>query len=297
MITTIHAAPTMPLPPRHLFLVLGLLVPYIAITPAPATDTPLPAPGTADIFSAQVDLRPRLAGWGLVPRSQGKRPTCSVVAFTGALEFAVAHARNRGERLSPEFLNWAANQTGRATRDGGFFSDMWNGFAKQGICAESMMPYQAEFDPARAPDPGARTDAQVKLALGLRIHWIKRWNVKTGLSDDEFAAIKQALNRGWPVCGGLRWPKLPQWRDNVLRMCAPAEVFDGHSVLLAGYRDDAGQPGGGVFIFRNSNGDTSDGSMPFLYAQTFMNDALWIDNDRATDKAPAAGNNGGSGTR
>lgn len=227
-------------------------------------------------LATKIDLRPQFEMWGLKPRQQGNRPTCSVFTFTGALEFALAHQRQQGERLSVEFLNWAANQTRRGARDGGFFSEMWNGFAKYGICAEPEMPYQAEFDSTRLPAPEARADAKGKLALGLRLHWIKAWNVNTGLSGDEFAAIRRTLNEGWPVCGGLRWPKQDKWQKDVLQMCPPEEVFDGHSVLLVGYQDDTDQPGGGVFIFRNTNRSGRDGFMPYHYAQTYMNDAVWI---------------------
>jgi C1A family cysteine protease len=234
---------------------------------------------------ASVDLRPTFDKWGLKPRRQGKRGTCSVFTLTGALEFAVANERQQGERLSVEFLNWAANQTGRHARDGGFFSEMWDGFAAHGICAETEMPYQAEFDPKRSPGEKVLAAAKEKSALGLRLHWIKKWNVKTGLSRDEFTGIKRTLTQGWPVCGGLRWPKQDQWKDDVLQMCPPEDVFDGHSVLLVGYRDDASQPGGGVLIFRNTNRGGRDGYMPYSYAQTYMNDAVWIDSKGKSQSA------------
>jgi hypothetical protein len=229
-----------------------------------------------------VDLRPKFEEWGLRPRSQGNRPTCSVFAIAGALEFAMASGRQPGERLSVEFLNWSANQTGRRARDGGFFSELWDGFASHGICAEKEMPYQSEFDPTRSPATDIQAIAKKQLALGLQLHWLKKWNVNTGLRPDEFAAIKQTLDQGWPVAGGLRWPKQDKWENDVLQMCPAAEVFDGHSVLLVGYWDDANQPGGGVFIFRNSNRGARDGYMPYQYAQTYMNDAVWIESKGQT---------------
>jgi C1A family cysteine protease len=100
--------------------------------------------------------------------------------------------------------------------------------------------------------------------------------VNTGLTDEEFAGIKRTLNQGWPVCSGLRWPKQEKWKSDVLQMCPPEAVFDGHSVLLVGYRDDPNQPDGGVFIFRNTNRGGRDGFMPYAYARTYMNDAAWI---------------------
>src|ERR1035438_1107053 len=60
-------------------------------------------------------------------------------------------------------------------------------------------------------------------------------------------------------------------------MCPADAVFDGHSVLLAGFGGGTNQPGGGVFLFRNTNNGGRDGSMPYAYAQAYMNDAVWID--------------------
>jgi hypothetical protein len=129
--------------------------------------------------------------------------------------------------------------------------------------------------------------------LGLQLHWIKEWNVNTGLTDEHLAGIRRTLSEGWPVCGGFRWPKQAKWVDGVLQMCPSNAVYDGHSVLLVGYRDDARQPGGGVFMFRNTAGDGHDGSMPYAYAQAFMNDAAWVDYEgrdrRLTAALPPAG--------
>jgi hypothetical protein len=243
------------------------------------------SPGTVRALPSSVDLRPAFEKRGLVRRTQGHRGTCSVFTLTGALEFAAASKQQRGERFSVEFLNWGANRIVGEDKDGGFFSDLWSAFATYGICREKMMPYRARFDPHLAPATEALTEAKAQLALGLRPHWIKEWNVKTGLSDAQFLTIKCALDQGWPVCGGLRWPKEAKWTDNVLGMCPAEAVFDGHSVLLVGYRDDAGPSGGGVFLFRNTNDDGRDGSMPYIYARTYMNDAIWIDSDAPTRPA------------
>jgi hypothetical protein len=255
-----------------------------------AEGTPATQPAETNPLPAEIDLRPRLEQRGLIPRSQGERPTCSVFTFANALEVAVANAGQAEGRLSVEFLNWSANQTGRGVRDGGFFSEMWEGFAAHGICSENAMPYQKKFDPERSPDSSVQAGAKRTLELGLKPHWIKKWNVKTGLSDDEFANIRKTLHAGWPVCGGFRWPKRDAWKDDVLQMCTPEEVFDGHSVLLVGYRDDASQPGGGLFIFRNTNRNGRDGLMPYAYARSFMNDAVWIESKKQA--GPEAGNGG-----
>ncbi|WP_193210932.1 hypothetical protein [Luteolibacter marinus] len=243
-------------------LVIGTL---LSIAHA-AEEAPLPA---------EADLRPRLTEAGLAPRAQGKRPTCSVFTFTGGLEFALAQARKDAGHLSVDFVNWAANQERQPPRDGGFFSDMWRGYARHGVCAEDEMPYRATFDADRRPDEKAAASAARNLSLGLTRHWLKKWDPRTGLSGDEFRSIKRTLAAGWPVCGGFRWPKHAKWELGILRMCGPDEVFDGHSVLLTGFRDDPSQAGGGVFLIRDSASGV-DRAMPYAFAKAFMNDALWI---------------------
>lgn len=263
---------------------LGLLSGLMGVAEISAAQTNS-ANGPADIrpLGSAIDLRPAFVKWGLAAREQGKRPTCSVFTLTGALEFAVAQQQRKGERLSVEYLNWAANQVRGHTNDGGFFSDLWSGFAAHGICTEAQMPYQPEFASSTYPNPAALARAKAVRASGLQMHWIKKWNVRTGLTDETFASIKRVLGEGWPVCAGCRWPKQEKWQHDVLQMCAPEAVRDGHSVLLVGYRDDAEQPGGGVFIFRNSGNDARDGYMPYAYAREYVNDALWISSPARTE--------------
>jgi hypothetical protein len=224
-----------------------------------------------------VDLRPRFQQWGLGTRRQGDRPTCSVFTVVGALEYAVASRQRQGTRLSVEFLNWAAHAAAARTADGGFFSELWAGYTTYGICPEEALPYQERYEAALQPEVGALDAARRLQSLGLRLHWIKEWNPETGLTDAEFDAIRQALTREWPVCGGFRWPRQARWEDGVLQFCPPEEVYDGHSVLLVGYQDDSRQPGGGVFLIRNSSGDGRDGALPYAYVRAYMNDAAWVD--------------------
>src|SRR5437868_6295213 len=185
-----------------------------------------------------VDLRPVFESFNFERAQQGNRNTCSVFTLAGALEFAIAKRQGRCPRLSVEFLNWAAGKSRGRYQDGGFFSDMWNGYSRYGICAASEFPYRASFNANDSPPPEALADARKRLGLGLRANWIKEWDVNTGLKDSEFQEIKRTLREGWPVCGGLRWPRQERWAKGVLEMCDPGAVFDGHSVLLVGYRDD-----------------------------------------------------------
>lgn len=226
---------------------------------------------------ASVDLRPSFKEWGLTQRLQGGRGTCSVFAMVGAIEYALAHKEQRGTILSPEFLNWASNDVTQSNADGSFFSDLWTGFERHGICPESDQPYRDTFDPALKPAAAALEHASAPKAAGLRLHWIKPWDVQTGLTEGQFAEIKQTLARRWPVCGGMRWPRNEVWEHGVLKMVPSEEVFDGHSVLLVGFRDDPSLPGGGVFLIRNSGRGEPDSSLSYAYARAYINDAVWID--------------------
>jgi hypothetical protein len=226
-----------------------------------------------------VDLRPILQRWKLDARCQGGRGTCSVFAMNAVIEYAVATKQQRGTRLSVEFLNWASNEAIGESVDGGCFSELWAGYAAHGVCPETDMPYADSFDPARKPDKKVVADAKKINALGLRLHWIKEWDPGRGASEEQLAEIKRTLKRSWPVCGGFLWPKDEDrcWKDGVLHKCRRRDVMDGHSILLVGYRDDKSQPGGGVFLIRNSAGPSRDGMMTYEYVRAYMNDAAWID--------------------
>ncbi|MHB0957063.1 MAG: DUF2961 domain-containing protein [Pirellulaceae bacterium] len=230
-----------------------------------------------DESAASVDLRPNFESRGLITRVQGNRGTCSVFVMTGVIEYAVAGRQGRSSPLSVEFLNWASNQAAGEAEDGGFFSDLWKGFARFGICLEEDMPYRDSFDPQIQPSNKALERASSLSSLGLQLHWIKQWNPHHGLTDEQFIRIKETLQRRYPVCGGFLWPKQQQWEEGVLTMCPRNAVRDGHSVLLVGYRDDPSQPGGGLFLIRNTAGESRDGCLTYEYVRTYMNDAVWVD--------------------
>jgi len=224
-----------------------------------------------------VDLRPFFDEWGVRARSQGTRGTCSVFAVTAAIEYALGKSGQPENCLSVEFLNWASNQTVGKARDGSFFSDLWDGFESYGVCDEAEMPHGNKFDPDRRPTPVALKHAKQIHETKLALHWIKPWDPNRGLNEKQFAAVKATLQAGWPVCGGFLWPKQAKWSDSVLQWAPRAGVRDGHSVLLHGFRDDPTQPGGGVFLIRNSSKGPRHGAMSYEYVRAYMNDAVWVE--------------------
>lgn len=240
----------------------------------------LAAPGAAGPIPTGADLRAAYSRLGLAPKSQGGRGCCSLFAICGVLEFEFAlGGKTAPVRLSEEYLNWASHQSNGRETDGSFFSDAVRGVRMFGICREALLPYAAEYDGALSPSVEARTDARTRRSISAR--WIKQWDVKTGMTPEMIVRIKEELAGGHPVAIGMRWPKSAQFDDgHVLAVPGPEDVFDGHSVVLVGYRDDAAKPGGGVFIFRNSSGtdwlEAGYAYLPYAYAAAYGNDALGL---------------------
>ncbi|MBI3866266.1 MAG: C1 family peptidase [Planctomycetia bacterium] len=253
----------------------------IGATIAAASERPLPK---------KVDLRPRFAKFGLAPLSQGSRDTCSLFAVTGVAEYERAKdVSGPAPRLSEEFLVWAANDATGLNGDQAMFIEAVQGLTRLGICDESSMPYADKTDPDRAPSDAARAEARRNGHW--TAHWIKRWNVKTGLSAAELNAVKSALANDHPVAIGMRWPKQPQLTTTFIQDPPPKEeVRDGHSVVLAGYRDDPNFQGGGVFIVRNSDGpgwgQEGYAYFPYTYITDYGNDAVWLKHDPADADSP-----------
>ena len=137
--------------PIFLVAVVGLHLFAFAGTELDAADKPLPK---------QVDLRPRYAKFGLPPRAQGPRDTCSLFAVTGVAEYELAKSRpGRAPRLSEEYLVWAANEATGLTGDQAMFIEAVEGLSRLGICTEADMPYEEKTDPKRTPTAAARADA------------------------------------------------------------------------------------------------------------------------------------------
>ncbi len=221
----------------------------------------------AEKLPARADLRPQFKRWGLLPRSQGSRNTCSVFATTGVLEFACSKHFNRGTRLSAEYLNWACNQViNNRTQDRGqFFRDLLRGFDGYGICMATEMPYSERFDPELEPSPQAAVSAQKIRAVELKVHWINSWHRQPGLTDEQLRKIKQVLAKGYPVAAGAS-----------------------HSRLLVGYADDRREPGGGVFFAQDSAGGKYR-AVTYEFVKAKVNDVFWVEappklKSRATDQ-------------
>ncbi|HXY33553.1 MAG TPA: C1 family peptidase [Planctomycetaceae bacterium] len=245
--------------------------------------------GFADL-PAKVDLKPQLQDFGLTARQQGNRDDCSLFAITGVVEYERArHLSKSPERLSEEFLIWASDKASGEPGDQAMFWKAVAGLNAFGICSEELMPYGKKPRPQQRPSPQAVAEAR-ELAERWQVAWIKRWSVDRRLTDHQLLEIKHALAQGHPVACGLRWPKELKG-SALLKVPAPNQVFDGHSIMFVGYEDDPGKPGGGAFVFRNSAGPNwgqqGYGLISYAYAKAYANDALWLHLGPPKSEVPA----------
>jgi len=208
---------------------------------------------------SSVDLRPNFDRWSLSLRKQGNRPTCSVFASVGAIEYAVARQLDRGVPLSVEFANWAGNRAIDRDQDGHFFWEIIKGFESNGICSEVEMPYAKEFSAERGPTEQALSEAKGFQSLGLKFHWIRPNDGKAGLTAEQISDIKTTLAQGWPVAVGSY-----------------------HSILLVGFTNSTALAGGGEFYVRDSGGGNEQ---TLTYAATAKRicDAFWVESQVAND--------------
>lgn len=229
------------------------------------------------------DLRPLFEKHGIKIYDQGNRNTCSVFAITGLLEFEYANTMGEMAPLSVEYLNWASNQVVGELSDGSFFSDAITALNKYGICSDEVFPYYIQnYTNKVEPSSIALKDAEKRQTA--TAFWIKEWNPTIGMTDEQIQQVKNQILDEHPVAIGFRWPKKDErYRKmvNGLMIVPPEEgVFDGHSVIIIGFKDDPDISGGGYFIFKNSHGmdygEKGFGKMPYEYVQKYANDGVAV---------------------
>jgi hypothetical protein len=247
------------------------------------------AQGSKPSLPNRMDLIAKFDELGLPVHAQHPRDVCSLFAITGLADFEQAKQSTAPHpMLSEEFLIWAANSATGMKGDQAMFYEAVHGLNTLGICREDLMPYVREINASRGPSPAALADAKERRARW-RVHWIRRWNIMQPLTDEEFVAIKTALAEQHPVACGLRWPNT--LKGSVLSDVPPRQdVHDGHSIVFAGFEDNAQLPGGGRFYFRNSWGtgwgNHGYGEMSYAYARAYANDALWLELESQNSEEP-----------
>lgn len=204
----------------------------------------------------EMDLRPRMRELGLFTKSQGRRPSCSVFAVVGALEYQAALA-GLPTQFSEEYAIWAtrqylANMKGGAYSvygegDAGFaLTQVFNAIGQYGIVPQEAMPNTFGTGMDSISAPSVDLVEQARSAVNLRVLRVDASDPNTTINR-----LTHCLNRGLPVVVGVAWP-----HENTLRaapmISGQTPVFM-HAVTLVGYRSD---PGGENqrFVFKNSWG-------------------------------------------
>ena len=229
------------------------------------------------------DLRPAFSNHRMEVRDQGNRGTCSIFAVMTCVQFVLATKdKFHPGDFSPEYLNYVKNVANNLSQDGGFFSEIDKGYDGYSIFLESKVPYQSSFDPNyKVPQPDITA---AEKWTRLKSDFVKDWDNTKGATDEEIKDVCDYLDKGIPVAAGFLWPDQGSFKTRAVQgvdvMVTPArsDVFDGHSIVLVGYKRSKAFAGGGYFIFRNSWGpdwgDHGYGYMPFRYVKSYCNDII-----------------------
>lgn len=226
----------------------------------------------------RVDLRNTYAQYHLTVCNQSG-PLCWDYTLIGLAEYELATQRHEATRLSPGFLSWAATATDSESAAGSNFGRAYRGLTKYGLAPLDLGGNPDSKGQGQSPDgPTLRAAADVGR---FDFHWIRFWDTKEELSDEQLEAIESEVADGHPVAVGLRWPNQTSFSSApsfMLKVPARTEIHDGHCVALVGYVRDQSIPGGGAFLFRNSWGenwaDHGYAWMPFGMLRFCINDAL-----------------------
>lgn len=242
--------------------------------------------------TAENNLRPRFAEFGLGVRDQGARPSCAIYAIVTALEFQTALATGKPQNFSEDYLIWAArkttqriapdapfattpNEPGEQIADEGFLlSEVVVALRAYGIALQDQMPNtRGRFNAIATPSEEVVVAARRQQAVA--VHLIPGREPRTRLAN-----IIHALDAGLPVPIGLAWP---HWRTIRSGFLGAQKPLPGayHAVTLVGYRSPKGTLEETQFIFKNSWGGTwgqgGYGTVTYAYLQQYITDAILLE--------------------
>jgi len=213
--------------------------------------------GQPPVIRREVDLRPELRELGLFSKSQGRRPSCSVFAVVGALEF-LSSKRGDAIQFSEDYAIWATRQYlaeergGRsdayADGDAGFrLIDVIRALDRYGLATWDAMPntFGTGMESIDRPDTELLRRAQENFRLrAARID-------APGDPSESVNRLTHCINAGQPVVIGVAWP-----HQNTIQsapMISRQTPIGLHAVTLVGYRADE-NGANQRFVFKNSWG-------------------------------------------
>lgn len=235
-----------------------------------AFDSLVSAFGTEPELRAKQNLQSEFARFSFTAKSQGRRLSCAIFSVVSALEFQNAKTTGSPQKLSEDYLLWATRRiTDHApsgidknavdsppgsgpktvTSDQGFsLSEVVSALRAYGIATQSEManPGAGSSGVSVAPDETLVATARTRRMVDVL-------PVPGRQNQTVLANVIQALNHGYPVPIGLRWPVERSIRAGFLNDQAPKpDAF--HAVTLVGYECAGSRPEDVIFIFKNSYG-------------------------------------------
>src|SRR5690606_8140835 len=117
-----------------------------------------------------------------------------------------------------------------------------------GIPTQDEMPSQLGLPPDAIPRPSADL---IERARSRRLVFISA--LPRGSAEARTRALIHALNAGFPVPAGLRWPHENSIQAGVLGAQRPLPDV-GHAVTFVGYHCPTGRIEDASFVFKNSYG-------------------------------------------
>lgn len=206
----------------------------------------LPSPrGSEDpgYLPPQVDLPPQLDRHRrmLLPRDQGKEPTCVGFAAVVAREAVLSEP----VLLSPRYLYHFCKQAdGIPDLEGTYLRVAMQVLRQRGTCEEEIWPYQLRTD--KPPGPSDESALRFRIAGFLRLdgadpqtmlrnmkHWLQRHPFIAGVWVHEGWCMRQAVKTG----------QIPDF-------AGPERRLGGHAICVVGYNEKQHH-----FIFKNSWGE------------------------------------------
>jgi hypothetical protein len=245
-------------------------------------------------FAFTKDLRTEINQRVGPARDQGNRPTGTIHAVTFLSEFIFSKKGGGNNiNLSEEYLNAVANSVGGNVQDGDHLFNAFRAYMAAGDCREQLLPYRPAYALGIPISAALRADGTAH-RRGVPV-WIKPFmqasvppqNVAghpawppvqgQGAAPAMLQAIKVHLAAGFPAAVTVRWPNDPFVGTtevagiDLFKMPAPPQAPYSKGIAIVGFKDDPRFPGGGVFIFRNSEGrdwgDNGYGYMSYLYVR------------------------------
>jgi hypothetical protein len=216
--------------------------------------------GTPARLQRELSLRPRIEELNLRTKNQGRRPSCSVFAIVGALEFQHALLTNDAKRFSEEYLYWATDRTiqragrppaeeGNDGLDAGYsLGEVGAALRAYGIPYEESMRYLQGTAAKDRPEPDTAIIGEARNLGRVSLINLPGRDTPTRINN-----LIHVLNASLPVPVGLAWPNDTTSRNGYLSKQIPNGKY-GHAVTIVGYECPTGRMEDCVFLFKNSWG-------------------------------------------